>query len=120
MRLVDATVIHNDNYGVDVEDVLVLLVDSGDVVGVEVEVRRWAEDVGGEWIEVVGGRRRAGGRWVSGAGLRKRAAVAVRLNVLGGQVVAKGKGGSVCAMHVSEQIAELGHCASAEGRHIDI
>ena len=106
--------------GVDVEDVLVLLVDGGGVVGVEVEVRRWAEDVGGEWIEAVGGRRRAGGRWVSGAGLRERAAVAVRSDALGGQVVAEGEGGSVCAMRVSEQITELCHRASAEGRHVDV
>ena len=106
--------------GVDVEDVLVLLVDGGGVVRVKVKVRRWAEDVGGEWIEVVGGRRRAGGRWVSSVGLHERAVVAVRLDALGRQVVAEGEGGSVCAMHVSEQIAKLCHHTSAEGRHVDV
>ena len=65
-------------------------------------MRRRAEDVGGEWIEAVGGKRRAGGGGVSGARLREQATVAERSDALGGQVVAEGEGGSVCAMCVSE------------------
>ena len=99
-------VISKGSVGVDVAfAVAVVVVD----VVVVVKVRR----------RVVGGRRRAGGGGVSNAGLCERAEVAVRSDALGRQVVAKGEGESVCAMHISEQVAGLGHHASAERRCVD-
>ena len=66
-----------------------------------------------------GGRLHAGGGGVSSARLCKQATVAERSDVLSRQVIAKGEGGSICAMHVSEQITKLAHRMSAEGWHVD-
>ena len=93
--------------------VVVVVVVVGGSVNVEDDVivsveERKVEGVRHECMEADGGRRRDGGRWcaggrgVSGARLCKRAMVAERSDALGGQVVAEGEGGSVCAMCISE------------------